>query len=78
MNLWHKFDTLNVHSIKIFLADYYQGFCTQCLSVDRGLSTTFDLHLTFLPKNIWLLENVGDLSDIPPGGAGNIFSNHLY
>ena len=35
-------------------------------------SETFDIHRTLLQNNIWLLENVGDMSDIPPGGQGNL------
>ena len=34
-------------------------------------SETFDIHRILLQNNIWLLENVGDTSDIPPGGQGN-------
>ena len=63
------------HSCKcsVYSNDYFSvlGFGSQCASADMASSETFDIHRILLQNNIRLLENVGDTSDIPPGGQGN-------
>lgn len=45
------------------------GIGVDTLSLDHGPSATFDVHYTFLPTNRWGLENLANLSVIPPSGA---------
>lgn len=39
------------------------------LSLDTGNSTSFDTHVAWLPADKWGLENVANLSAVPPVGA---------
>ena len=39
------------------------------LSLDPGKSTDFPVHINFLGSGRWGLENVANLSQIPPRGA---------
>lgn len=45
------------------------GIGVDTLSLDHGPSATFDVHYTVLPTNRWGLENLANLSAIPPAGA---------
>jgi kynurenine formamidase len=37
-------------------------------SIDYGQSTTFETHVALLSKNVPVLENLGDLRDLPERG----------
>lgn len=45
------------------------GIGVDTLSLDHGPSTTFASHFAILPTNRWGLENLANLSAIPPSGA---------
>jgi kynurenine formamidase len=45
------------------------GIGVDTLSLDHGPSADFAVHYTFLSTNRWGLENLANLSDIPPAGA---------
>lgn len=45
------------------------GIGVDTLSLDHGPSTTFSVHYTLLPTNRWGLENLANLSAMPPHGA---------
>ena len=68
------FTTAHSYECSVYSNDYFSvlGFGSQCASADMASSETFDIHRILLQNNIWLLENVGDMSDIPPGGQGNL------
>ena len=40
-------------------------------SIDYGPSRDFSTHVYMLEKNIYFLENVGDMSGLPTAGKGN-------
>jgi kynurenine formamidase len=45
------------------------GIGVDTMSLDPGNSATFDVHYTILPANRWGLENLANLTEIPPAGA---------
>lgn len=45
------------------------GMAVDTLSLDYGPSKTFDTHYSWLPTNRWGLENLANLSELPPAGA---------
>jgi kynurenine formamidase len=45
------------------------GIGVDTLSLDHGASTTFDVHLTLLRADKYGIENLANLSKIPPRGA---------
>jgi kynurenine formamidase len=45
------------------------GIGVDTMSLDFGASATFDVHYTILPTNRWGLENLANLTEIPPSGA---------
>ena len=46
-----------------------KGVGVDTLSLDPGVSQTFDVHLTVLGAGKWGLENVANLKALPPAGA---------
>lgn len=49
---------------------YDVGVGTDTPSVDYGPSQTFPVHSFLLDKNIYFLENVADMSELPEAGQG--------
>jgi kynurenine formamidase len=45
------------------------GIGVDTLSLDHGASKDFAVHSSWLPSNRWGLENVANLTDVPPAGA---------
>lgn len=45
------------------------GIGVDTLSLDFGASTNFEVHYSWLPSGRWGLENVANLTDVPPSGA---------
>jgi len=45
------------------------GIAVDTLSLDIGSSGTFDTHYKWLPSNRWGLENIANLTQVPPSGA---------
>jgi len=45
------------------------GIGVDTLSLDHGASKDFAVHYSWLPSGRWGLENVANLSDVPPAGA---------
>lgn len=45
------------------------GIGVDTISLDPGTSTTFAVHYSWLPSQRWGLENVANLSEVPPAGA---------
>jgi len=45
------------------------GLAVDTLSLDYGPSQSFDTHYSWLPTNRWGLENLANLSALPPAGA---------
>lgn len=45
------------------------GIGVDTISLDFGASTDFAVHYSWLPAGRWGLENVANLTDVPPSGA---------
>lgn len=45
------------------------GIGVDTLSLDRGVSTGFEVHYSWLPSQRWGLELVANLASVPPSGA---------
>lgn len=45
------------------------GIGVDTLSLDIGASKDFKTHVTWLPAGRWGLENVANLTKVPPSGA---------
>ncbi len=45
------------------------GIGVDTISLDFGASTDFAVHFSWLPSGRWGLENVANLTDVPPAGA---------
>jgi kynurenine formamidase len=45
------------------------GIGVDTISLDFGASTDFAVHYSWLPSGRWGLENVANLTDVPPSGA---------
>jgi kynurenine formamidase len=45
------------------------GIGVDTMSLDHGASKDFAVHYSWLPSNRWGLENVANLTDVPPTGA---------
>ena len=50
----------------------YSGYGASTASADRPTAPNYDVHVYLLQRNIFLLENVGDMSKLPQGGGGMV------
>ena len=56
----------------ILLSGSLTGYGAQTASAERPTNENYGCHIHLLQRNIWLLENVVDMSELPPGGGGMI------
>lgn len=64
------FPGFHVEAIEFMMAERdVKGIFVDTLSLDYGPSTTFEVHLTWLPANKWGMECVANLGQLPPFGA---------
>ena len=61
----------------ILLSGSLTGYGAQTASAERPTNENYGCHIHLLQRNIWLLENVVDMSELPPGGGG-ILNFQLY
>jgi kynurenine formamidase len=60
----------HIDAVEFLLAERgIKGLVVDTLSLDRGLSTDFPVHVRWLGSNRWGLECAANLGDLPPKGA---------
>jgi len=60
----------HIEAVEFLLAERdVKGIVVDTLSLDRGISTEFPVHVRWLSSNRWGLECVANLGELPPKGA---------
>jgi kynurenine formamidase len=63
------FPGYSVESAKLLIARGASGLGIDTLSIDYGASKEFEVHRTTLPANLYHLENLANLDQLPESGA---------
>lgn len=67
-NVMH-FPGYSLAAAKFLIARRVSGLCIDTLSIDYGPSANFEVHRTTLPAGLFHVENIANLSELPPTGA---------
>jgi kynurenine formamidase len=63
------FPGFHVETVLMLLARKISGVAVDTLSIDRGRSSNYAVHYSWLPSGRWALEGLAHLADVPARGA---------